>query len=99
MSEKQKYNSYYRENLPTVIDKLKKAVERNLKIIDQKVGSTLSEDRLVNVLKARRMAAEDTIYFMKEIDRLEGEIHGNNEGSGTTQAKSYPKRMAMKVQK
>ena len=64
----------------------------------RRVTTELSEDRYLNVLKARRMAAEDSIYFMKEIDRLEGELNGTNdegEGNDKPPSNSWAKRMAM----
>jgi hypothetical protein len=68
--------SYYRENLPDLISDLKTAVQNNRKVITQAVTGDLSEDKYVNVLKSRRMAAEDTIFFLKEIDKLEDELAG-----------------------
>lgn len=83
--------------MPILIEKLKNAVKRNQEVIDIAITSDLTEDRLQNVLKARRMAAEDCIYFMKEIDRLEGELHGEEVKS--TKSKSFPKQMASQIRK
>lgn len=73
MSEERE-QSYYKENLPDLISDLKTAVQNNRKVITQDVTGDLSEDKYVNVLKSRRMAADDTIHFLKEIDRLEAEL-------------------------
>lgn len=78
--------SYYRKNLPELISDLKIAVNNNRKVITQNVEGDLSEDKYVNVLKARRMAAEDTIFFLKEIDRLEDELE-NKEPTEETNKK------------
>ena len=69
-------SKYYRENIPDLISDLKIAVKNNRKVITQDVTGDLSEDKYVNVLKSRRMAADDTIHFLKEIDRLENELNG-----------------------
>ena len=73
MSEEVK-QSYYRENLPDLISDLKAAVQNNRKVIVQDVTGDLTEDKYVNVLKSRRMAADDTIHFLKKIDQLEAEL-------------------------
>ncbi len=96
--EKNESVSYYRENLPDLIADLKVAVENNREVIKQAVTGDLSEDRYVNVLKARRMAAEDTIYFLRQIDILEAELNGTDVPSdtkeGSTGRKSWSKRVA-----
>jgi S-adenosylmethionine:tRNA-ribosyltransferase-isomerase (queuine synthetase) len=76
MAEEIKKSSYYEENVPDLISDLKTAVTNNRKVITQDVTGELGEDKYVNVLKSRRMAADDTIHFLKEIDRLQNEING-----------------------
>ena len=75
MSIEKTASNYYKENIPDLIEDLKIAVQNNRKVITQDVTGDLSEDKYVNVLKSRRMAADDTIHFLKEIDRLENELN------------------------
>ena len=70
MSEEKKIDSYYLEQLPTLIEKLKNMVERNYEIIDRPLDAELSDDKLHTILKARRMAAEDADWGLKKIDEL-----------------------------
>ena len=66
MSIEKTASNYYKENIPDLIEDLKIAVQNNRKVITQDVTGDLSEDKYVNVLKSRRMAADDTIHFLKE---------------------------------
>ena len=76
MSEKKEVSNYYKENIPDLISDLKTAIKNNRKVITQDVKEgELSEDKFVNVLKARRMAADDTIFFLKQVDALENELN------------------------
>jgi hypothetical protein len=85
--------SYYKENLPDLISDLKTAVQNNRKVITQAVTGDLSEDKYVNVLKSRRMAAEDTIFFLKEIDKLEAELEGRDiTEDNTVKTKLHPSK-------
>ena len=84
--------SYYRENLPDLISDLKEAVKNNRKVITQKVTADLTEDKYVNVLKSRRMAADDTIHFLKEIDRLEDELNGRESNDEETTKRLNPSK-------
>jgi S-adenosylmethionine:tRNA-ribosyltransferase-isomerase (queuine synthetase) len=86
--------SYYRDNLPDLINDLKEAVQNNRKVITQKVTGDLTEDKYVNVLKSRRMAADDTIHFLKEIDRLEAELNGTELEEKTEKRLNPSKRFA-----
>lgn len=79
VEEAQIQDSYYRDNIPDLISDLKIAVQNNRQVITQEVKSDIGEDKYVNVLKSRRMAADDTIHFLKEIDRLERELMGVEE--------------------
>lgn len=68
--------SYYKENLPKVINRLKSSVDKTLAIIDKDIDDDLSDDKYLNVLKARRQASEDVIWTLKRIDELENELNG-----------------------
>jgi hypothetical protein len=77
--ESNQKQSYYKENLPNLIDRLKNSVEKTLDIIDKDIADDLSDDKYLNVLKARRQASEDVIWTLKRIDELENELLGIDE--------------------
>lgn len=66
--------SYYRKRLPELIERTKNGVDKNLLVITLEVESQLGEEKYFNVLKGRRMAAEDCIDAMKQVEQLENEI-------------------------
>lgn len=68
--------SYYKEQIPELIDKLKIAIEQCKNVISQEIDSTLNDDKLHAVLKGKRMAAEDVKFYAKEIDILQNEYLG-----------------------
>ena len=68
--------TFYKENLPELINRLKSSLKKIAPIIDQDIDQDIKDDKLFNVLKAKRQAAEDMLWTMKEIDRLEGELSG-----------------------
>lgn len=68
--------SYYKETIPELIERLKTAVSNSLDIIDSPINEELSDDKLHNVLKARRMAVEDVEHFSREIERLQNTLNG-----------------------
>jgi len=68
--------TYYKEILPVLIDKYKVVINQCLDIIEQKIDSSISDDKLHNVLKSKRMASEDVKYYAQQIDVLENEING-----------------------
>ena len=72
----QEKQSYYRDNLPKLIDRLKNSVEKTLEVIDKDIADELTDDKYLNVLKARRQASEDVIWTLKRIDELENEMNG-----------------------
>lgn len=71
--------AYYKENLTLLIDKLKSAVTKTLEVVDKDIDDELSDDKYLNVLKARRQASEDVIWYLKRIDELENELYGVEE--------------------
>ena len=69
-------STYYADNLPNLIEKLKTSVNQTLDVIDREIDEDLSGDKYVNVLKAKRQASEDVIWTLKRIDELENEVNG-----------------------
>jgi hypothetical protein len=68
--------SYFKEQIPDLIDNIKIAIEQCMDIISQDIDSTLNDDKLHAVLKAKRMATEDVKFYSKEIDLLKDELSG-----------------------
>lgn len=75
MSEELKESTYYKDNLPSLIESLKNSISKVQPIIDQDIDEDIKDDKLFNVLKAKRQAAEDVIWTMKRIDELENELN------------------------
>ncbi len=71
--------SYYKEQIPALIDNIKIAIEQCMNIISQEIDSEINDDKLHAVLKAKRMAAEDVKFYSKEIDLLQDELSGKKE--------------------
>lgn len=71
-----KKSTYYRDTLPKLIEKYKIVVDQCLIVIAQSIDEGISDDKLYNVLKSKRMASEDAKFYAKEIDVLENEING-----------------------
>lgn len=90
-------STYYKELIPNLIEKYKIAVEQCLEIISEQPGSDISDDKMHNVLKAKRMAGEDAKYYAKEIDDLQNEINGIKVEEEETGSSKHPtKRYANK---
>lgn len=68
--------SYYKKRLPDLVEKMKTSANQLLEIIAQDINDELSDDKLHNVIKAKRMASEDVIWIFKRVDELENEING-----------------------
>lgn len=92
MSEEKKIDSYYLEQLPTLIEKLKNMVERNYEIIDRKLDAELKDDKLHTMLKARRMAAEDADWGLKKIDELTKLLNPDADDKGAAEVKTPVQR-------
>lgn len=71
--------SYYKEQIPVMIEKYKTAMKQCLDIIDQEIDGTLSDDKLHAALKGKKMAAEDAKWYAKEVDVLQNEFDGTEE--------------------
>ena len=95
MSAENIKESYYKQNVPLLIDRLKNSVEKLLPIIDNDIDETIGDDKLFNVLKAKRQASEDVIWTLKRIDELENELNGVIEEEVTVSTKkSWTKKKA-----
>lgn len=79
MEEQVKKSTYYKDNLPSLIVRLKNSIEKIEVVIDQNIDQDIKDDKLFNVLKAKRQASEDVIWTMKKIDDLENELNGYTE--------------------
>jgi hypothetical protein len=77
--------SYREDQLPYLIERLKEMVDINLNVVDIDIDESnedeyktgaLSEDKYINVLKAREIARVDSEWALQLIDDLEKEIKG-----------------------
>lgn len=66
----------YEKTVEQLIDKMGITIEQCLAILEQDITPDISEDKMHNVLKGKRQAAEDAIYYAKEIDKFEKELSG-----------------------
>jgi len=69
-----KKESEYRQTIPKLIKEHKKMIGELLRVMGAKIGTDLSDDKMHNVIKSKKMAAETTEWSSKEIDRLEEEL-------------------------
>ena len=91
--------SYYKEKLPDLIERLKNSVDKISDIIDQNIADDITDDKLFNVLKAKRQASEDVIWTLKRIDELENDLNGVNDEdeNNATSSKNITKLRAQKA--
>jgi len=95
MNEEIIKESYYKENLPALIKRLKNSISKIETIIDADIEDAITDDKLFNVLKAKRQASEDVIWTLKRIDELENELNGVIEEEVTVSTKkSWTKKKA-----
>lgn len=94
--EENKKESYYKQNLPNLIQRLKNSISKIEKIIDQDIEDGVTDDKLFNVLKAKRQASEDVIWTLRRIDDLENELEGVEEESSSKETirRSWIKKKA-----
>lgn len=76
--------SKYERTVEQLTDKMSIAIEQCLAIIEQDIPSDISEDKMHNVLKGKRQATEDAIYYAREIDKFEKELSGDIEDESDT---------------
>lgn len=89
--------SYYKQNLPNLIERLKNSISKIETIIDADIEDAITDDKLFNVLKAKRQASEDVIWTLKRIDELENELNGvAEEESKVAVSKNPTKRYAQR---
>lgn len=69
-------SNYYKDNLPHLIDELKRVVISLLPIISQPLSEDLADDKLFSALRGKRQAAEDYRYYLRLIEELENEFNG-----------------------
>lgn len=84
--------SYYKQTIPLLIAKYKEAIKQCLNIVGMAIDTELSDDKLHNVLKAKRMAGEDAKNYAQEIDILENELNGKEAKKEVTGAEKYARR-------
>ena len=74
-----KPESYRNQKLPEYIERLKNMVVRNFEIMIKPVDSVITEDKFYNILKGRKMAAEQSIWGAKKVDSCYKELNRLNE--------------------
>ena len=79
----------YQDTVERLVAKMKIAIDQCLKIIEQELPDEMAEDKMHNVLRGKRQATEDAIYYAKEIDKFEKELRGEDE---VTKADSEKKK-------
>ena len=91
-------SSYYRENLPILIENLKLLFQLNLEVIDIEIdieeGEWISEEKLHNLVKSRDMGSDDSDWALTKIDELETEL--NTKEDTVVVKQSFAKRAANK---
>ena len=68
--------SKYEELRGNLITRLSNLVEQCCEIIDKEYDEDIKDDKLYNVLKSKREAAEMSVWAAKEVDRLTNEQDG-----------------------
>lgn len=89
--------SYYKQKLPDLIARLKNSVDKISDIIDDDIGGEITDDKLFNVLKAKRQASEDVIWTLKRIDELENDLNGVDDEDKEIISSNMTKRYAQKA--
>jgi len=71
--------NYSEEKKNQLIEKLRLAIDQCLKIIGEEIGEEIQDDKLHNVLKAKRNATEDVDYYLDKLQALEEDLNGVSE--------------------
>lgn len=91
--------SHYKETIPKLINNMKTAINQCLEIVSMDIDSEISDDKLHAVLKAKRMAAEDSEFYAKRIDSLEKELNNVEEEVESTIEAINPVKKRLQQQK
>ena len=70
---------FYDENLEKLIGRLKASIPTLLEIVGNDISDDIKDDKLINVLKAKKLATEDIEYTLKKIEELEKRLLGEDE--------------------
>ena len=70
--------TYYRQTMPKLIDRYKLMIDECLQIVGQKIDGDLSDDKMHNVIKAKKMAAETAQWGALQIDTLTDELNATD---------------------
>jgi len=84
--------TYYKQTIPKLVKQYKLMIEECLKIVGQKIDGDLSDDKMHNVIKAKKMAAETAQWGAKEIDNLDAEL--KNKKSVPQGTANYSEKLA-----
>jgi len=71
--------SFYDENIEKLIGRLKASIPTLLEIVGNDISDDIKDDKLINVLKAKKLATEDIEYTLKKIEELEKRLLGEDE--------------------
>lgn len=84
--------TYYKQTIPKLITQYKLMIAECLKIVGQKIDGDLSDDKMHNVIRAKKMAAETAQWGAKQIDSLDAELKNKKpEKEGVT---NYSEKLA-----
>lgn len=71
--------TFYDENIELLIEQLKLSIPILLEIVGNDIDSDIKDDKLLNVLKAKKLATEDIEYTLRKIEELEKRLLGEDE--------------------
>jgi len=71
--------SFYDQNIELLIEQLKLSIPILLEIVGNDIDADIKDDKLLNVLKAKKLATEDIEYTLKKIEELEKRLLGEDE--------------------
>ena len=71
--------SFYDVNIELLIEQLKLSIPTLLEIVGNEISGDIKDDKLINVLRAKKIATEDIEYTLKKIEELEKRLLGEDE--------------------
>jgi hypothetical protein len=86
--------SYYKDTIPKLIKELKKMIKECLVIAGNKIDADMSDDKMHNVIKSKKMAAEQVIWASQEIDTLEAELNEDPKEVVKKEVTNYAEELA-----